>query len=246
MIEKILKQIGFDDNEVKIYIKLLEKSPTSVRSLAEDSGIGRGTVFNILKKFISEGIASYYHKGKGKFFAAEDPAILKNFLKKKKDAILNQQKAVEKIIPELKSVYSSYSRKPIVKYFEGSKEASDMLCDVLNAVSKEKNKEYYVYSTKGKRQIIYEDFPDFSKQRIKAGIKVKAIAIGGGGELRGLDERKWLSKKEPVNSSYMVIYASKISFVTLDKQGTPVGVIIEDRASAETQKMIFKRLWQAL
>lgn len=246
MISDTLKKIGFNDDEINVYLNLLEKSPTSVRLIASDTGIGRGTVFNILKKFITQGLASYYQRGKGKLFAAEDPEKLTVLLQRQEKALNEQRAEVNSVIPELRSLFSAHSNRPKIKYYEGTKEVSEMLRDVLLVVAQEKDKEYFVYSTKGKRQIIYKDFPDFSEQRIKAGIKVKVVAIGPGGELRGLDERKWLSEKAGEDSSYMVIYGNKISFVTLDAKGQPLGVIIEDRASAETQKLIFRRLWEAL
>jgi sugar-specific transcriptional regulator TrmB len=247
MIADTLQKIGFSEDEINVYLNLLEKSPTSVRVIAGETGIGRGTVFNILKKFIGEGLASYYRKGKSKVFAAEDPEKIKVLLKQKEQDLVTQRREVDSVIPELRSLYSAHGGGgPKIRYYEGAKEVSDMLRDVLATVSNLKDKEYFVYSTKGKRQIIYQNFPDFSEHRIKAGIRVKVIAIGQGGELRGLDERKWLSTQTTEDSSYMVIYGDKISFVTLDAKGTPLGVIIEDRASAETQKMIFQRLWGAL
>ncbi len=246
MISDTLKKIGFSGDEINVYLNLLEKSPTSVRLIAADTGIGRGTVFNILKKFIAQGLASYYQRGKGKLFAAEDPEKIKELLKRQEKQLEEQRVEVASAIPELRSLFSAHGSRPKIKYYEGTKEVSEMLRDVLAVTAQETGKEYFVYSTKGKRQIIYKDFPDFSEQRIKAGIKVKVVAIGPGGELRGLDERKWLSEKAAEDSSYMVIYGPKISFVTLDAKGQPLGVIIEDRASAETQKLIFRRLWEAL
>ena len=55
-----------------------------------------------------------------------------------------------------------------------------------------------------------------------------------------------LEDYEEADSSYMVIYGDKLSFVTLDVKDDPVGVIIEDRASAKTQKLIFEKLWESL
>ena len=247
MIQQTLKKLDFSEDEISVYLSLIENSPTSVRSIATDTAVGRGTVFNILKKFITQGVANYYRKGKTKLFTAADPKALQVTLERKKQEIELQEQEVEKVIPELRSFFSAKGRKTKVRYYEGTKEVSEMLRDVIETMKQEKNKEYYVYSTKGKRQIIYTDFPDFSDQRIKAGISVKAIAICKGGELRGLDERKWLLEDyDDADSSYMVIYGDKISFVTLDAKDDPVGVIIEDKASTKIQKLIFDKLWESL
>jgi HTH-type transcriptional regulator, sugar sensing transcriptional regulator len=246
MLQATLKKIGFSADELSVYFDLLGNSPTSVRALATRTGVGRGTVFNILKKFIGEGLASHYRRGGQKLFTADDPQVLSQVIKRRQQVLQEQQQELEQILPELRSYFTTGDQRPKIRYFEGTGEVSAMLRDVLETIGDLSKKEYYVYSTKGKRQIIYTDFPDFSEQRIKAGIKVKVIAIGRGGELRGLDERRWLSQKAIADSSYMVVYADKVSLVTLGAKGEPVGVIIEDRASAKTQKMIFEKLWQSL
>lgn len=246
MVEATLKKVGFSSQEVAIYLDMLGNSPTSVRAIASRTGIGRGTVFNILKEFIAKGVASYHRRGRLKMFTAQDPQVIKKLLAQKQRQLNEQKHDLDNIIPELKSFYATGEQKPKVHYYEGTEEVSDMLRDVLLTMSTEKKKEYYVYSTKGKREIIYRNFPDFSAERIKAGIKVKVIAIGKGGQLRGLDERRWLSQKAAESSSYMVVYGHKISYVTYGGNGEPVGVIIEDKSSAETQKLIFNKLWESL
>lgn len=210
MVEQTLKKLGFTDDAVNVYFDLLENSPTSVRAIASRTGVGRGTVFNYLKKFITDGIASHYQRGGLKMFAAQEPASLQKLLRRQERELAEQKEELSSVLPELRSFYSNGGERPKVRYFEGTKEVSQMLRDVLDTMSGQKKKEYYVYSTKGKRQIIYTDFPDFSEKRIRQGIKVKVIAIGKGGELRGLDERRWLSQKETENSSYMVVYGNKI------------------------------------
>jgi hypothetical protein len=109
----------------------------------------------------------------------------------------------------------------------------------------EKDKEYFVYSSADIRKYLYKDFASFSDRRIAAKIKMKAIAMGAGGELRGLDERKWLAKANN-SPSYIIIYANKVAIISLGRQKTPIAVLIEDSCIAQTQKLIFNQLWQFL
>ena len=92
---------------------------------------------------------------------------------------------------------------------------------------------------------LYQAYPGFSAQRIKLGIKVKTISIGPGGETVGLDPRKWLTQKES-SPTYTLIYSGKVALVSVDAEGKPMGVIIEDRNIYQTQKMIFDFIWQQL
>ena len=66
-----------------------------------------------------------------------------------------------------------------------------------------------------------------------------------GGELAGLDERKWLSEEES-SPTYILIYSGKVAMVSLDATQNPVGVIVENDGLYQTQRMVFERLWKVL
>jgi hypothetical protein len=116
------------------------------------------------------------------------------------------------------------------------------LQDVLDTCEASDELNYRIYSSSGIREYLYEDFPTFSDVRIGKGIAVKAIAFGEGGELRGLDERKWL-KSEVSTPTYIIIYPGKTAYISLDAKNELVGVVIENEGICETQKVIFDSLW---
>jgi hypothetical protein len=92
---------------------------------------------------------------------------------------------------------------------------------------------------------LYDQFPTFSDVRVAKGIRVQAIALGDGGELRGLDERKWL-KKDLVTPTYMILYPGKTASISLDAKGDPMGVVIENEGVYEMQRTIFEEIWRVL
>ena len=95
------------------------------------------------------------------------------------------------------------------------------------------------------REYLYDSFSTFSDVRVAKGIAVKAIAIGEGGELRGLDERKWL-KSNSVSPTYILIYPGKTAYISLNAKQEPIGVVIENQGVFETQKTIFDQLWNTI
>ena len=105
--------------------------------------------------------------------------------------------------------------------------------------------EYRVYSTEGIREYLYENFPTFSDVRVGKGIAVRVIAIGAGGELRGLDERRWLKTKN-TTPTYIILYPDKTAYISLNAKNEPIGVVIENEGVCETQKIIFDGLWDKL
>jgi sugar-specific transcriptional regulator TrmB len=244
-ISTILKQLGLSDKEAQVYLALLNAGPSAVRTLAKVADINRGTIYDILKLLIKRGLASYYHQDKHQYFLAEDPEKLKNFIQDRIHELEESKSAVENIIPELKSVYDRAEDKPVVKYYQGTKGIKTVLSDVLDVMTKANEKEYYVYSASNIRQHLYQGFPNFAKERVKRKIRCKVIAVGSGGQLWGMDERKWLSKTEG-SPTYMIIYHKKLGLISLDKNKQAIGMIISDPGLYQTNKMIFEYLWKTL
>lgn len=236
-----LKHLGFSEKEIKVYTTLLGLKQASVRQLAGASGINRGTTYDILKSLIKEGLASYFHKEKKQYFVAENPDAVTAVIERRQKKLDDLKQEAGDIIPMLKALYEASDEKPVVKYYEGKRGIRIILNNVLDA-TEGNGKEYYVYSAAHTRARLYEQYQQYSDERIQRGIKVKVIALGEGGDLRGLDERKWIKIKEPA-STYTIIYADKVAYLTVDARGELAGVILENQGIYATQKVLFEQLW---
>lgn len=244
-IANLLNKIGFSKKEINVYIALLNNGPSSVRQIAQKSGVNRGTTYDILKSLMGKGLVSYFHKEKNQYFLAEDPEKLKNLLSDEIEILNNSKKDLDNIMPELKSIYNQPAKKPVVKYYEGSIGIKSILEDVLEVMSEQAEKMYYVYSASDVRKHLYKGFPNFAKERVKNKIRCKVIAVGSGGELWGMDERKWISKSEG-SPTYMIIYADKMAMISLNEDKKSMGLIIADQGIFQTNKMIFEHIWKTL
>jgi sugar-specific transcriptional regulator TrmB len=241
----LLKQLGFSEKEIQVYVSLLNLGPSSVRSVASEAKINRGTTYDILKSLIQRGLVSYYHQDKHQYFLAEDPERLKNVVKEEISELTRSQSDLDKLMPELKSLYNKPEQKPVVKYYEGARSIKNILEDVLDTMSELNERMYYVYSASDVRKHLYKDFPNFAKERIKRKIQCQVIAIGSGGELWGMDERKWISKSEG-SPTFIMIYQGKMALISLNKDNKPIGMIITDQGIFRTNKMIFEYIWKTL
>ncbi len=139
-------------------------------------------------------------------------------------------------------MYNKQEEKPVVKYYEGTRGVRTILEDVLKTVALSEHREYYAFSASDVRKFLYQDFPNYAKERIKKKIKCKVIASGSGGELWGLDERKWISKTES-SPTYKIIYHGKVALISLNSRNVPMGMIVEDSGIYQTDKMIFEYIW---
>lgn len=240
----ILRNLGFSDKSSTVYLELLRLGPSSVRALAGSSGLNRGTTYDILSWLKDKGLVTFYKKDSKQLFVAENPTVLQELVRKESMLLKEAERDLERVIPELQALHHRGGDRPVARYY-GKKEIKNILEDVLSTCEAESEKMYRIYSAEGLREYLYEEFPSFSDARVSKGISVRVIALGKGGEMRGLDERKWLSK-ESKTATYILIYPGKTAYISLDAKNEPVGVVIENPGVYETQKIIFDELWAKL
>ena len=239
----ILKKLGFRDKEIAVYLGLLEQTGIIGDALVSVSCLNRGTIYDILKKLQNNGLASYYHKKTKQQFVAENPLKLLELAKEKTEKLKKVEKDLMNLVPELSSLQDKGGEKPVTKFYEGKSGIKFILHDVLSSMPL--SGEYYIYSATNASDDLNGAYPNFTKDRIKKKIYVKAISLAKGGKLSGLDERRWLGTEDE-SATFIIIYADKCAFISRNIFNQPVGVIIENKMIYTTQKIIFNELWEKL
>lgn len=246
MNEQIFELLDLSKREVKIYRALLALGPSSIRVIAEKSGINRGTTYECLKALQSKGVISYLPKGKRRLFSPREPDVL---LQLAQDKQRNLNQAIEqlktRVIPDMHHLMPDFNAAN-VSYYEGDAGIEWVLRDILSTVSAQEKKEYSIFSSKPIRAHLYRPFPNFTLQRIQRGIEVKVIAIGDGGEDAELSERKWIKTDGPVDAAYIAIYPPKCAIISLASHNYPTAVVIDSKEVAAAQQIIFQTLWGLL
>jgi len=242
----IFKQLRLTEQDAHVYLALLELEAVSIRKVADKTGINRGSVYEILKRLVEEGLVSTRTTGKREYFVAESPERIFDMIRDKRKSLLEAQKAAEAIVPMLLSKSARPEGRPVVRYYEDAEGVVAILRDVLQTCRKLDNPRYYAYSSRPLRQYIYRKFPKFTERRIAEGITVKVIAVGEGGDPAPISERKWLPEARSGISSYTLIYGNKVAHISISSDFTPYGVVIEDSGTASMQKLLFEQLWATL
>ena len=240
-----LALLGLSERDYRIYLTLLQLGSAPLRQIAEKTEVSRGTVHDTLKRLIELGIVSYVDAKTHRHFTAEDPQTLRALATRKEVAIKEARQKIDAMLPELRNMAGVEGARPVVRYYEGRLGVKAILEDVLEHTATLKTKEYRVYSSAGIRDLILQSWPRFSDVRKRRGISVRSIAIGDGGKTVGLDERKWLTRKENA-PTYIFLYGRKTAYVAQIGVGKLFGVIIEDGGIATTQRRIFDMLWRQL
>lgn len=243
----LFQSLGVDETEQALYLALLTGGPSSIRQLAAETTINRGKTYESLKRLVSLGLVSFKRKGEQRRFVAEGPERLQDLLAEKKRELIQLEETAQSFIPSLMALSKRRGGEPIVRFYEDDDGVVAILRDVLNTLARSDHKKYLAYSSKPLRQYLYRQFPNFTRRRIKEKISVKVIAIGEGGELAELSDRKWLPEPSDQRlSSYVLIYGDKLAMISLSANETPYGVVIEEPGLAATQRFLFEKLWESL
>ncbi|UZE93617.1 MAG: hypothetical protein IB618_02480 [Candidatus Pacearchaeota archaeon] len=237
--EDILKEVGLNDKEIKVYLRLLELGQSPILRLAEITGINRTSLYDILEALLKKGIVGYTIIEHIKQFYASDPKILLEQLKEK-------EKKLQQILPKLKEKQKIIGKKPLVEFYEGKKGIDVVHLDVL----KEKQEILAYGSFTIINKLLQYQGIDFRKKRISKKIKLRGIS-----DSSILDIKMW---KKPAYRrltqvrileelkelpTWTHIYSDKVAILSFQKENF-IGIIIHDKAVNLTQRFIFEQFWK--
>ncbi len=132
MLENLLFELGLDEKEVIIFLKINELGSTKASDIAREVELPKTTVIEKLYSLENRGLVSKT-KDKNSFtFRPEDPEILLLELVRKEKAIEQLKKGVNQAVLELKSKRKQV-KLPKVKYFEGKEGLKQLYEDTLNS-----------------------------------------------------------------------------------------------------------------
>ena len=244
--ESLFAALGLSPKETKVYLSLVKEGPSSVRQLAVATGMNRGTAYDVLKDLQAHGLARFYNAETRQYFVAVPPKRLEEIAKEKEAELHQVAHDLSSVVSQLETLYDGGDREPIVRLYEGPDGVRQILEDVLASVEGTANMEYCVYSSSAVRNAgLYVGYPDYTKDRIAKGIQLKNISFGKSGKTSGLDERRHIMSNAGA-PTYVLLYAGKVANIFLDGRGEFMGLIIDNRAMYETQRVLFMELWDRL
>lgn len=242
-------QIGLSGRDKRIYEALLTGSKESVRAVAEETGINRGSVFESIKALTEVGLVSFTYAGKRRRYHAQSPEILHEIVVAKRRELKLAHVNIDNYINGLAIDDKTDEETPqFASFYEGFEGVASILRDVLGTLSQQGITEYYSISSPRVSEVLYTSYPGYTRERIKREISVKVI------DLRdhkipvkdALAERKPMASESVDNGVYTLIYGPKTAIIRIDKYRNINGIVIEDDAIASLQRLLFEQVWQLL
>ena len=127
-LTRIIESSGFDPLGAKLYIAGLSLGSAPASSYAKKTGVNRVTAYNHLEELVNRGLFTVVRKRQGKEYAAVSPEEVALEARKNVDAL-------NRVLPELRSLKGTKHRTPQVKFFHGWEGVKRVYEDTLTAES---------------------------------------------------------------------------------------------------------------
>lgn len=242
MNNKILEEAGLTKNEIEVYKALLELGSTTAGPLTKKSGIHRSRVYEALNRLIEKGLVSFNIQANRKYFQAQSPDTIIDFLEEKKAQ-------VKEILPELKAMQLFLPERHEAKLFEGYKGIKSIFDNIVSTLKK--GKEVLVFGARSGQDVAPEVWQSFfkhlNKRRLEKGIVQKMIYnedlrysdIVAEYQKSKLTEVRFVKQKTITGIN---IHGDNVAFIVWKKK--PYGFLITSKDVADTFREHFKILWK--
>lgn len=173
MIETVFETLGFAREELKTYKTLLENGPQSGGRLSGILDMPRPTVYGYLNTLVSGGMVTQSLRKGVKIFSAEAPGKIRILYQRKMEALAQEQKSLDAIIPALEKQAAFRPFIPNMKFYEGQEGIQNLMEDMLQYKNLES---YTIWPIQSMLDVITPEFLRYhNKMRIKRGISFKSI-----------------------------------------------------------------------
>lgn len=237
----LLEVLGLSEAQAKVYEAALELGESSMQELAKKSGIIRTTIYSFMDVLKDRGFITETKKGKRRVYSATHP-----------ERLLDVSKArvveLETAMPELMAIYNSQStQKPRVTFYDGIDGVLEVYADMLDAGQVITAYEDHESRSIGLPKAFYEYFPTRLAENdilFRSIARDSKVAREFAKEHEAFPrETKFLNTE--IMPAEISIYGNKSALMSF-KADSPLCVLIEDEAIANTLRMTWQELWSRL
>ena len=226
---EVLREAGLTDNEVKVYLALLDSGPSLAGIISRKAGLHRRTVYDTTEMLIKKGLIGYILKNNRRLFTAVHPDRLLEILREK-------QNLLQPAVNELAERYGKTKEKEETNFYKGKEGLKSVFEDQLQ------QKEILILGASPRAYEMLEFyFHWYDKKRKQKKIKVKIIAQDRKIKRIPLAEIRYLPEKYASPSS-VNIYGDKIAIILWAQD--PFAVVIHNKEIAEGYKKYFELMWK--
>jgi len=235
-MKKELRGLGLTENEVDVYLTLLQLEDAGISKIASRSGLHRQVCYDVLDRLMEKGFVSYVLKNGKKHFNALEP-------KKLLDLIDNRRENIENVFPRLMEMSSKKREDVTVELVKGKSVLRTIYNDIFRVMRRSGEPMYAMGITETKflefdPVTIKEYIRLLKKHRMKEYLLSKMSAKYFFG---GKQSSYRLLPDHMFNPNPTHVYGNRVAIIIW---GNPVyGILIKSKQMANAYKKYFKLLW---
>ncbi len=244
MAKTRLEKAGLNKKEALVYEAVLKWGELTPSQIHKESGVTRENIYNIAQELEQKELIERIPGRKIVTFRPLSPRKFQSYLKKKKEAIEEEEIALDSIFPELLNYYKLSGRKSEVTFFKGI-EGIKYIYEGL------------FYGTPPKELLVFRTLNDAKlgdyllnhlKLMTEKGIHSKVIAPkseilpGKIGNIVLNQEVRYVDDKDFVFPSEINVCGNQVVFCSYDME--KMGAIIQNKDLAETFTRLFNFIWK--
>jgi len=254
-LSEILARLGLNEKETKVFLSLVKLGPSPVGKIAQDAVVTRTHVYDIVEALGEKGFLSVIEKKGVRIYEALEHVGLLALLGRRSREIEALGKQITEAAGEFESLRGGARPKKEVRFFEGKEAVLNIWDEIRDDLKKIKEpseivtifspeqlertfpgwfdqKQFiHISPLMTKRDIVDESelFKKHAKERAESvGHYAYKIWPRGRGEF-------------PIDT---LCWQNKIAYIELTEH--PSGVVIENKAMADTFRMWFEKMWESL
>jgi len=247
MDTRALQNIGLTDGEIRVYLAMIKLGPSTTGPITDKSRVSSSKIYHILEKLLQKGIISYVIKEKTRYYQAEDPAKIRDYVNKKEKDLLEQRKEIDKLIPELQlqqQLEKTKSETQIYKGFKGIQTIADHMYSILKKGDIFYNLGIPSYQEEKYHSYWHEDH----RKRVKLGIKCQML-FNVGTPKKTLKNRNSYKDCDarympfPVETPSWILIYKNVTVIVLQGE-EPLAIEITNEQITHSFKQYFEAFWK--
>jgi len=238
-----LISLGLSNREAETYLVLLKVPDATATIISSKTNESRTNTYDTLSSLIKKGLVSYVIKNNVKYFMSSSPKRLTDWMELKKAELVEQEKEVEKLLPDLLKLKSGFEKKTVVEVYEGIGGLRTVLNETIDSCQRT-GSEFLIFGALAHK--LRELDPIFHKKyyarRQSLGIKTRYLFLEGINPPKApLAEYRYLPKhyKSFVATA---VHGEEVSFWLLTDPA--VTILVKSKEFAESYRSNFEELWK--
>ncbi len=132
MLNPNLEQLGFNQNEARVFLALAELGRSTPNALGKRVGLPRTTVYSVLDNLVQKGVASHIREKRQRYYIANHPSALFGLIETERTRLAQREHFTRSVVDQLLPMFRSHNLiAPRLQFFEGAANVRGLLTSHL-------------------------------------------------------------------------------------------------------------------